>query len=125
MKALNVKTYVQNVLQNTSTHLNNFNAMLMLVKLRISSQHIGNVQIAEDKYASQVAVSVCQKLYTRTVELRDLVDRIRKGESSIKVKAPETNKRNSRVCYFKKFLMVSLVLGAAFTGMKYYRSLSR
>ncbi|XP_053698523.1 uncharacterized protein LOC128745472 [Sabethes cyaneus] len=124
MKSLNVKTYVRNVLQNVAAQVDNLNAMLLLTKLRISAQHVENVQVAENKYASQVAVSVCQKLYTKTAELEDLVDQLKQGEPT-KDNALELSKRSSRRSFLKKTIIATLVLGATIQGMKYFRVFSR
>ncbi|XP_058467972.1 uncharacterized protein LOC131440585 [Malaya genurostris] len=113
--------YTKEVLQNISTHLDSLTALLSLTHLRISTSHVNDVQISENKYASEVGLRICHKVNTRTVELENLIADI-KLKKFCKLK-PKTLKcmSISKMYAMDKVLLPTLLIGTALVGLKFFK----
>lgn len=123
MKSINIQGYIREVLSNAQKHLESLSALLTLTQLKISTHHVENVQIEENKYASDVAVSVCEKLATKSCEIEQFVKDLKQGRFSRIQTSSSNNKEPKKggCCY--KLLLVSMLLGCAYIGVKLFKPL--
>uniref|UniRef100_A0A1Q3F099 Uncharacterized protein n=2 Tax=Culex tarsalis TaxID=7177 RepID=A0A1Q3F099_CULTA len=122
LKTLNKQEYIGDVLANMSSQLDNLKILLVLTQHRIQTHHVNNVQINENKYASEVVANVCHKLKHGTLELQNSVDRLLQGQ--LPRDEPKDVQRVSSApstCHMKILLMASVLLSSAYLGLKYFK----
>lgn len=123
MKSINIEEYIRDVLLNAQKHLDSLSALLTLTQLKISTHHMENVQIEENKYASDVAVRVCEKLATKSCEIEQGIKDLKQGRLSRIQHSSNNNEKSKKggCCY--KLLLVSVLLGCAYIGVKLVKPL--
>lgn len=122
LRTLKVDDYIGKILVNMSTHLDNLNACLMLTKLRMSKYHVRNVQLSETKYASEVAINVCQKLCTQTKRIRKVLQNLQEGKLN---KMEKITKLTHRSVFMKNIVICSFIVGSVCTGFILLRRFSK
>lgn len=123
MKSINTQDYIHEVLSNAQKHLESMTALLTLTQLKISTHHVDNVQVEENKYASEVAVSVCEKLATKCSEIEQFVKDLKQGRFlRIPVFSNDKTKPKKGGCY-RNLLLVSMILGCVYIGAKLFKPL--
>lgn len=121
MKTLDVQGYTRGILKNTLSHLDSLAALLTLTQLKLSAQHVENVQIEDDKYASEAAVSICQKLAIKSQEIEHFIKELRKGRFDKKKGFSNPNNRGKRGSCLHKILLVSLLVGCTYIGIRHFK----
>ncbi|XP_029733713.1 uncharacterized protein LOC109427357 [Aedes albopictus] len=123
MKTINIQDYAREILKNAQSHLDSLGALLTLTQLRLSAQHVDNVQIEDDKYASEAAVSLCEKLALKSSEIDQFIKELKKGRfSKDKVLSKQKNSTRSG-SYLNKVLFISLLAGCAYIGFRHFKHL--
>lgn len=123
IKSLNIQDYARDILTNVQSHLDSLCALLTLTQLKLSAQHVENVQIENDKYASEAAVSICEKLSMKSGEIEQFIKELKKGRFSrdnIRSKHKSSNRAGS---HLNKVLLASLLIGCAYFGFRNFKHL--
>lgn len=119
MKKHNPHDYTSKVLNNISSYLESLDTLLIVTQIKFHHYHVANVQIDESTSASEVTLKVCQKLYSKIVEVQNLVRDIQCG----KLSKDTTHKglKGKRMSFLWGIATVSFLAGGAYWTFKYVK----